>query len=139
MNHWSCICTCCALLGIANVLESLGRSLSGAGDRVLLLIIIEHVREDVFGVLEPLCHLRIVAVQSLVQWHRRPLTLLVNVGHISILGVEQDLRVILEVHLDNLVAESEHDSMLGPHPLLHVDGAGRVLQLVGLVHFIPLN
>ena len=29
--------------------------------------------------------------------------------------------MILKVDLDNFVAESEHDSVLGSHPLLHID------------------
>lgn len=29
--------------------------------------------------------------------------------------------MVLEVYLDDLVAEPEHDGMSGPHPLLHVD------------------
>ena len=47
--------------------------------------------------------------------------------------------MILEVHLDNLVAEAEHDRVLRSHPLLHVYGAGWVLQLVCLVHFVSLD
>lgn len=101
--------------------------MSGACDWVLLLIIIEHVGQDVLRVLETLRHLRIVAVEGLVQRHRRSLALLVYVGHVPILGVEQDLCVILEIDLDYLVAESEHDGVLRPHPLLDVHGAGWVL------------
>jgi hypothetical protein len=29
--------------------------------------------------------------------------------------------VVLKAHLDYLVAEAEHDGMLGSHPLLHID------------------
>jgi len=47
--------------------------------------------------------------------------------------------VILEVNLDYLVAKSEHDRVLRSHPFLDVNGAGRVLQFVGLVHFVSLN
>ena len=106
---------------------------------MLLLIIIEHVGQDILRVLETLRHLRVVAVQGLVQWHRRSLALLVHIGHVPILGVEQDLCVILEVNLDYLVAKPEHDRVLGSHPFLDVNGAGRVLQFVGLVHFVSLN
>lgn len=35
--------------------------------------------------------------------------------------------MILEIDLDYLVAESEHDGVLRPHPLLDVHGAGWVL------------
>lgn len=113
--------------------------MSGTCDWVLLLIIIEHVGQDVLCVLETLRHLRIVAVEGLVQWHRRSLALLVYVGHVPILRVEQDLCVILEIDLDYLVAESEHDCVLRSHPFLDVHGAGRVLQLICLIHFVSLN
>ena len=88
---------------------------------VLLLIVIEHVRQDILGVLQPLRHLSIVAIESLIQWHRRSVSLFVNIGYISILRVKQDLRMVLEVNLHNLVAQTEHDGVLGPHPLLHVN------------------
>ena len=29
--------------------------------------------------------------------------------------------MILEIHLNDLVAKAEHDGMLGAHPLLHID------------------
>ena len=47
--------------------------------------------------------------------------------------------MILEVHLNNFVAKSEHDSMLSSHPFLHVNTAGWILQLIGLIQFISLN
>lgn len=106
---------------------------------MLLLIIIEHVSQDVLRILETLRHLRVVTVQRLVQRHRRSLALLVDVGHVAVLGVEEDLCVILEVDLDYLVAKSEHDRVLSSHPLLHVHGAWWVLQLVCLIHFVSLD
>ena len=63
----------------------------------------------------------------MIEWHGRPLTLLINVGHIAVLGVEQNLGVVLEVNLDNFVAETEHDSVFGSHPFFDVNGAWRVL------------
>lgn len=47
--------------------------------------------------------------------------------------------MILEIDLDYLVAQSEHDRVLRSHPLLHVDGAGRVLQFIGLIQLVSLN
>jgi len=91
------------------------------------------VSQDIFRVLQTLGHLRIVAVEGLVQRHRRSLTLLVYVCHISVLRVQEDLRVVLEVNLHNFVAEAEHYSVLGSHPFFHVDTAWRVLKLVSLV------
>lgn len=95
--------------------------------------------QDILCVLETLGHLGVVAVQCLVERHRRPLSLLVDVGHVPVLGVEENLCMILEVNLYNFVAQSEHDGVLRPHPLLHVDGAWRVLQFICLVHFISLD
>ena len=47
--------------------------------------------------------------------------------------------MILEVNLNNLVAEPEHDSMLGSHPFLYIDTPWRILKLVGLVQKISLD
>lgn len=47
--------------------------------------------------------------------------------------------MILEIDLHYLVAEPEHDGVLRSHPLLDVYGAGRILQLICLIHFIYLN
>ena len=104
-----------------------------------MLVIIEHMREDVLGILESLGHLRIVAVEGLVEGHRRPLPLFVNVGHESILGVQQDLCVVLEVNLDDLVRETEHYSVLGSHPLLHVNRARWVLGFVANIKLVALE
>ena len=107
--------------------------------RVLLLVVVKHVSQDVLRVLETLCHLGVIAIKSLVQWHGRPLSLLVHVGHISVLRVKQDLCVVLEVNLHNLVAETEHNGVLCPHPFLHVHASWRVLQLICLVKKVPLD
>ena len=106
---------------------------------VLLLIIVQHVCQDIFSVLQPLRHFGIVAVQGLVQWHRGAVTFLVHVGHVPVLRVQQNFRVVLEVNLDDLVAQAEHDRVLGSHPFLDIDGAWRVLQFVGLIQEISLN
>ena len=44
-------------------------------------IIVEHVRENVLGVLEALGHLRIVTVEGLAQRHDRPFALLIHISH----------------------------------------------------------
>lgn len=77
--------------------------------------------QDVLGILKPLSHLCIVTFQGMVERERLSLALLVDIGHLSILRVKQDLCVILEVHLHDLVRETEHNCVLGAHPLLHVD------------------
>jgi len=83
------------------------------------------MRENVLRIFESLRHLLVVAVESLTERHDRTLSTLVDVGHKAVFGVQQDLGVVLEIDLDNLVAESEHNCMLRAHPLLDVHGAGR--------------
>lgn len=85
------------------------------------MIVVQHVSKNIFCVLESLGHLCVVAVKSLIEWHCRSFALLVHIGHKSIFRVQEDLRVVLEVNLNNLVAESEHDGVLGPHPFLNVN------------------
>lgn len=97
------------------------------------------MRQDILRVLQPLRHFRVIAVKRLVEGHGRPLTLLVDIGDVPVLRVEQDLSVVLEVHLNDLVAEAEHDGVFCPHPLLHVNRSWRILQLVCLVKKIPLD
>ncbi len=112
-----------------------------AGDLLLicLLVVVEHMRENIFGVFEPLGHLGVVAVKGLVKWHCRAFSLLVNIGDVAVLRVEQNLSVVLEVHLHNFVAQPEHDCVFGSHPFLHVYRPRWVLQLVGEVYFVPLD
>ena len=121
-----------------HIVHGLSRWLSSA-DGVLLLIIIEHVGQDIFGVLQSLCHFGVVAIQSLIQRHRRSFSLLVHVGHVPVFRVQQDFSVVLEINLNDLIAQSEHNSVLSAHPFFYINWAGWVLQLVGLVHLIPLD
>jgi hypothetical protein len=48
-------------------------------------IVVEHVREDIFGVLQALGHLLVVAVESEAQRHDRPLASLVHVRDETVL------------------------------------------------------
>ena len=83
-------------------------------------VVVEHVRQDVLGVLESLGHLCVVAFQGYVQRQSLPFALLIDICDQPVLRVEQYLRVILETHLHYFIAESEHYGMLRPHPLLHI-------------------
>lgn len=105
----------------------------------LLLIVVKHVGKNVLRVFESLRHLCVVAVQCLIQRHCGSFSLFVHVGHISVFRIQQNLGVILEVHLNNFVTESKHDSVLSPHPFLDVNWARWVLKLVCLVHLVALN
>ena len=91
------------------------------------------MRQDVLSVLQALGHLLIVGVECLAQWHNGPLTLLVHISDQSVIRVEQDLGMVLEVNLDNFVAEAEHDGVTGAHPFLHVDRASRGLQILQVI------
>ena len=44
--------------------------------------------------------------------------------------------MVLEVDLNDLVRQPEHNGVLGSHPFLHVYRAGRVLQLIARVHLV---
>lgn len=47
--------------------------------------------------------------------------------------------MILEVYLNDFVAESKHNSMLGSHPFLDVNAARWILQFIRLIQLISLN
>lgn len=64
-----------------------------------IAVIVEHVSQDILGVLETLCHLLIVAVERLTQRHYRALTSLIYIRDKSIVRVKKNLSVILEVNL----------------------------------------
>ena len=83
-------------------------------------IVAEHVSKDVLGVLKSLGHFCIVRFECLIQRQVNSLTFLVHIGHNSALRVQKDLGLVLEVHLNDLVAESEHDRVLGSHPFLNI-------------------
>ena len=98
--------------------------------------------EDVLGVLQTLHHLKVGRFHGAVEWIGAPLTLLVDIGDDLGLRAQHDLRVILEVNLNYLVRESEHNGMSRAHPLLHVDDVFHLPDLHGsvlgvLLHDIP--
>ena len=57
----------------------------------------------------------------MTEWQSLPLALFIDVCDEATLGIEEDLCVILEIDLDDLVAQPEHNCVLRTHPLLHVD------------------
>ncbi len=77
--------------------------------------------KDVLGVFESLGHLSIVTLQCMVQREGLSLSLLVHIGDQSALRIKEDLSVILEIHLDDLVAEPKHDGVFSSHPFLYVN------------------
>lgn len=78
------------------------------------------MRQDVLSVFQALGHLLIVGVECLTQRHNGPLALLVHISDQSVIRVQQNLGMVLEVNLDDFVAEAEHDGVTGAHPFLHV-------------------
>ena len=94
--------------------------------------------QNVLGVLQPLGHFGVVTIESLVERHGTPLTFLVDVGHVPVLRVEQNLGMILEVNLYNLITEPKHNSMLRPHPLLNINRPWLSL-LAPRIHLISLQ
>lgn len=46
---------------------------------------------------------------------------LVRISHNFGVGVQEDLGGVEEIDLKNLIAQSEHDSVFGLQPLLHID------------------
>ncbi len=89
--------------------------------------------EDVLCVFESLSHLGIITLKSHIQWKCLSLSLLVHICDQSAFTVQKNLRMILEVYLDYLVTEPEHNRMLSPHPLLHVDVGIQTDDLATLV------
>jgi hypothetical protein len=92
------------------------------------------MRQYLFSVLKSLGHLSILVVQGSGQGVFCPLSLQAEIGHFLQLTGKDDFGLVCEVHLDDLVAEPEHDGMLGLHPLLDeaVTALGRGLFGLGL-------
>ena len=88
-----------------------------------MLAVVEHGGEDVLRVLEALSHFGVVAVQSLAEGHHASLSLLVNVGDLAALRVEQDFGAVLEVHLYDFIRKAEHRRMVSLHPFFDVDAS----------------
>jgi len=106
---------------------------------LLLIVVVQHVGQNILGVLQPFRHLCVIAIECLIQRHGGSLALLVDICYIFVFRIQKYLSVILEVNLDDLVAQSEHNCMLGPHPFLDINAARWILQLVRLIHLISLN
>ena len=82
---------------------------------------VQHVRQNIFSVLETLDHFQVGGLHGAIERVRASFALFVYVGDDLGLRAEHDLGVVLEVHLHNLVGKSEHDCVARPHPLLDVD------------------
>ena len=83
-------------------------------------IVIQHMSENILSILQSLGHFCVVAVQGLAERHDRTFSLLINISNKTIVRIQKNLCVVLEVNLHDLVAQAEHDSVTSAHPLLHV-------------------
>ena len=78
------------------------------------------MRENLLCVLKPLLHLRIIHLKRLPEPDIDDLPLLIGVAHHLGHRTDLNLRLILEIDLNQLVAQSEHDRVSRLHPLLQV-------------------
>ena len=78
--------------------------LAAAGCGSSCTVVIEHVCQDIFCVLETLGHLLVVAVKCLTQRHDRTFTSLVHVSYQSVVRVKKNFSMILEVDLYDFIA-----------------------------------
>ena len=106
---------------------------------ICLLVVVEHMRENIFGASEPLGHLSFFAVKGLVKWHCRAFSILVNTVDVLVIQIEQNISVVLEIQLLNFVVQPECDCALGLYPFFHVYRPRWVLQLVSEAHYIHLD
>lgn len=84
------------------------------------LVRCKHVSQNVFGVFQPLGHFYVSGLQCRCKRICGSDAFLVYVGHLSAFWAKNDLSMIFEIDLHYFIAESEHDSMLGSHPLFHI-------------------
>lgn len=95
-----------------------------------MAIVIQHMGQDFLSVLESLSHFSVGALESSSERIVTSLSLFVHVDHQFILRAQNDLSLVSEVHLDNLVAQSEHHCMSSLHPLLDIDSSPFVNDLI---------
>lgn len=76
--------------------------------------------QNFFSVFKPLLHFGIIVIESNCDADTLDLLLFVSVGNHLGLGTEFDLGLVLEIYLNQLVAESKHDGVSCLHPLLQV-------------------
>lgn len=95
---------------------------------------IEHMSQNLFGVLESLGHFNISAVQGCCQCVLALFSFQIDVGHQFLLARKDDLSFICEINLDDLIAQSEHDCVLCLHPLLNI-----TVRSIRSTFFVELN
>jgi len=95
--------------------------------------------EDLLRILEAFDHLLIVALEYGGEGITDSLAALVNKDHELILVADQDLGLVIEVDLDDLVAQLEENAVLRLDPLLQVNKvmlAARLLRRRSLLFVV---
>lgn len=87
----------------------------------IFCIIIKHVSQNIFSILQSLGHLCIVTLECLVEGQRLSFSFLIDISDQSALWVQQYLSVILKVYLHDLITQPEHDGMFSSHPFFDID------------------
>jgi hypothetical protein len=77
--------------------------------------------QDILSILKPLDHFKVRGFHGAAQGIRLLLATFVDVNDEFCLRTEHYFGVILEIHLNDLVGEAEHDGVACAHPLLYVD------------------
>lgn len=81
----------------------------------------KHLSKYVLCVFESFRHLFIARINSLRESICFSLAFLVYICHHFSFRAENDLCVILKIHLNNFVRKSKHHSVLCSHPLFHIN------------------
>lgn len=110
------------MMSIEVVFASIGRDVGA----------VKHMGEYLLGVLESLGHLSVLIVEGSGEGVLGSLTLETEVGNLLQLARQNYLRLVSEVHLHNLVTQSEHYGVFGLHPLLDETVAAIGWSLLGL-------
>lgn len=76
--------------------------------------------QNVFSVLKSLGHFSIVRFKCMTQRESLSFTFFVDISYKSTFRVEEDFCMVLEINLNNLVTQTEHDGMLSSHPLFYI-------------------
>lgn len=92
-----------------------------AVDRSTLWLAGDELLQNLLRVFETLGNLRITSNQLVREVIGVANPVFVDIGDMTLIGSQEDLRVIVKDNLYSVVAESEENGMLCSNPLLQVD------------------
>ena len=84
------------------------------------LVLVDHLNEYFLGILKAFVHARVSSFQITRERELLDLSLAGDKSHHSISTAQNQLRLVLEEHLDNLVRKSKQNSLLSSFPLLQI-------------------